>query len=155
MKRVKRSLVGFLLIFFNFFIEDKKINSNYYVRKILPFARNEGNKLFGHSKWVFQQDGASCHTSRAAQKWCKSNFYKFLEKRNWPPNSPDLNPLDYFFWNEVVSNMKQDKFSDLETFISEIKNGFKKVKQDKIENSIRAFNKRVREVEEAKGKYCH
>ena len=37
------------------------------------------------------------HTSNASQKWCDNNFYQFLEKKNWPANSPDLNPLDFYF----------------------------------------------------------
>jgi hypothetical protein len=28
-----------------------------------------------------------------------------LSKEHLPPNSPDLNPLDFYFWNAVVRNM--------------------------------------------------
>jgi hypothetical protein len=24
-----------------------------------------------------------------------------MDKHHWPPNSPDLSPLDFFYWNEA------------------------------------------------------
>jgi len=32
--------------------------------------------------------------SRDLQEWLQT----FIEPDNWPPNSPDLNPVDYSFW---------------------------------------------------------
>ena len=29
----------------------------------------------------------------------------FLPKERWPANSLDLNPLDYYYWNAVVTRM--------------------------------------------------
>ena len=51
------------------------------------------------SDHYFQQDGASCHTSRTSMDWLKSNFPDRLISRKsdvpWPANSPDLDPIDY------------------------------------------------------------
>ncbi|GFU64002.1 RNase H domain-containing protein [Trichonephila clavipes] len=48
----------------------------------------------------FQQDGATCHTARAAIDLLKDTFGDRLISRfgpvNWPPRSCDLTPLDYF-----------------------------------------------------------
>ena len=64
-----------------YFVEKgTKINGNYYTRKILPFAKREGIKMFGDMNWVFQQDGAPAHTSKISQKWCSTNFDYFLPK---------------------------------------------------------------------------
>ena len=38
----------------------------------------------------------------------QKKFKIFFKKTNWPANSPDLNPLDYFFWDAVVKNIKLD-----------------------------------------------
>ena len=38
------------------------------------------NLLFGTNEWVFQQDGATYHTSRSPQIWCHNNFYKLVSK---------------------------------------------------------------------------
>ena len=65
-----------------------------YIQKVLPVALKCGNKTFG-KHWTFQQDGANPHIHHPTQKWCQDNFPSFIDKDHWPPNSPDLNPLDY------------------------------------------------------------
>ncbi|RNA03370.1 hypothetical protein BpHYR1_004802 [Brachionus plicatilis] len=40
---------------------------------------------------------------------------KLSKKSNRPLNSPDLYPCDYFFWNEIVSNMRPNKVGRAES----------------------------------------
>jgi len=49
---------------------------------------------------VFQQDGTPAHMSHLIQNWLSDNVDMFWSKEFWPPNSPDLNPLDYM-WSVV------------------------------------------------------
>ncbi|GFY08963.1 putative DD41D transposase [Trichonephila clavipes] len=55
----------------------------------------------------FQQDGATCHTTRATINLLTDTFGDRLISRfgpvNWPPRSCDLTPLDYFLWGYVKS----------------------------------------------------
>ncbi|KAI6648584.1 hypothetical protein LOD99_8064 [Oopsacas minuta] len=53
-------------------------------RKLLP----------DRSQAIFQQDGAPAHTSKRSQEWLKNNMTGFWTKEIWPPNSPDLNPIE-------------------------------------------------------------
>jgi len=46
------------------------------------------------NNFIFQQDGASAHTSHSTQDWISQNTPEFIQKDEWPPNSPDLNPLE-------------------------------------------------------------
>ena len=69
------------------------VNHERYIRKVLPIALKCGNEMMGND-WMFQQDGAS-HRHKETQQWCKDNFSAFLPYDRWPPNSPDLNRLDY------------------------------------------------------------
>jgi hypothetical protein len=51
----------------------------------------ELDQLNGPLNWIFQQDGASCHT--------KADVVDWLEERcdviaDWPANVPDLNPIE-------------------------------------------------------------
>lgn len=131
------------------------VDTDYYRRRILPFAKREGFRLFGNRDWVYQQDGATCHTSVLSQNWCATNFKHFLPKEHWPAQSPDLNPLDYFFWNAVVTNMIPKQFNNLAEFTTEILRSIDTVPIEAIRNAIRAFPTRVRKVEDNLGGYCH
>jgi hypothetical protein len=41
--------------------------------------------------WILQQDGASCHTSKFTRGWLEGQGIPILQ---WPPNSPDLSPIE-------------------------------------------------------------
>src|SRR6218665_3948605 len=41
------------------------------------------------------QDGAPAHRSRKTVAFLTAHVPDFDEPENWPPNSPDLNPVDY------------------------------------------------------------
>ena len=56
------------------------------------------NSHFGQRFWTFQQDSAPAHKATVVQDWCKDNFPGFITREEWPPNSPDLNPLDFSIW---------------------------------------------------------
>ena len=77
------------------------INHERYIEEVLPVALKYGNKVFGDD-WTYQQDGATSHTHKLTQQWCEDKFSSFLDQYHWPPNSPDLNPLDYSIWDEFV-----------------------------------------------------
>ena len=60
--------------------------------------------MVGHMhgrSYVWQQDSAPCHTSGKSLKWLSANFFKYTSPNVWPPNSPDLNPMDYYAWGAV------------------------------------------------------
>ena len=104
---------------------------------------------------MFQQDGATPHTSDSSQKWCEKNLFKFLDKKHWPPNSPDLNPLDFYFWNAVVSKITFSRGMSLENLKEEITKAFETIDSGEIKKCIESFTGRVRAVENANGEYVH
>jgi len=38
---------------------------------------------------------ATAHTGSLVQDWLSRNCPEFIRKEEWPPNLPDINPLDY------------------------------------------------------------
>ena len=50
-----------------FFQKDKQLIGTTYHKDLLPFYKEEGDQLFGHQNWGFQQDGASSHIDSRAQ----------------------------------------------------------------------------------------
>lgn len=78
--------------------------------------------LLERNKIIFQQDGAGPHNARIVTNYLNQQFPGRWMGRygpiRWPARSPDLNPLDFFFWgycNEQVYRTLPEDLEDLET----------------------------------------
>ena len=55
----------------------------------------------------------------------------------WPARSPDLTPLDFYFWGTLKSHVyAKGPFSTLSTLKIPIENEIKSISQDEISNAI-------------------
>ena len=111
-----------------FFVNENGIKVNtenyckYLKKKLFPATK----KLGKCDDWIFVQDSAPSHRSNLAQhfleKTVKRLFIKCVEE---PPSSPDVNPLDYLFWDLVKTKVCQcragEPFSSEEELQTKIK----------------------------------
>eukprot|EP00658_Telonema_sp_P-2_P071069 TRINITY_DN60393_c0_g1_i1.p1 TRINITY_DN60393_c0_g1~~TRINITY_DN60393_c0_g1_i1.p1 ORF type:complete len:371 (-),score=36.65 TRINITY_DN60393_c0_g1_i1:26-1138(-) len=70
-------------------------------------------------KYVFQQDGARCHTSKSTQAWLLRELPKniaLLEKNDWPAKSPDLSPIERL-WAIIQDKVIEEQALDLQSLI--------------------------------------
>jgi len=134
------------------FLESGTVNQDTYINEVLPVAKKFGNKQFGND-WWFQQDGARAHTAARSQNWCRENLPNFIEKDRWPANSPDLNPLDYSIWNEIVQGMNWDKVECKESLKAQILLSVKKIRPQVVLDSCSSFYTRIRRLAQSDGSY--
>ena len=123
-----------------------------YIHKVFPVALKYGNKTFG-KRWTFQQDGANPHIHHLTQKWCQDNFPSFIDKDHWPPNSPDLNPLDYCIWDEFEQCVNWKKVTSKATLVDELKRAVKKIRQDVVLQSCSSWTARLSRLLKNDGRY--
>ena len=84
------------------FVEEKaKIIAHYYMNDLLPKLVNDCHDLLGDDI-IFQQNGAPAQQAKVTQEWLNEHCPDFIDKDCWPPNSPDLNPLDYHVWGAML-----------------------------------------------------
>jgi len=74
-----------------------KVNGQYYrgvlSQQIIPAIKQVAGDTF-----VFQQDSAPVHRARDTIQLLQRQTPDFIGPELWPPNSPDLNPVDYKIW---------------------------------------------------------
>lgn len=66
---------------------------------------------------MYMQDGASCHTSVSTATFLRSHKVNVLP--DWPPNSPDLNPVEHC-WSFISKGLVGKQFrnaSELEAAV--------------------------------------
>ena len=64
-------------------------------QKLLPDMRQLAQDEF----FVFQQDSTPAHRARDTNVFLERQMPHFIPPTLWPPNSPDLNPVDYSIWS--------------------------------------------------------
>jgi inhibitor of nuclear factor kappa-B kinase subunit alpha len=129
-----------------------KINANYYLEEVLKKnVMPNAKSLFGDDYYCFQQDGAPSHTANITQAWCKTNLTDFLAKDEWPPSSPDCNPLDYFVWSYMLSKLPDYKFSNLQQFKMVILKIWDAMSMEVVRAACNDFERRLKLVVKVKG----
>ena len=109
----------------------------------------DGLKLIGND-FIYQQDNASCHTSKESVNWVINEMPDAILPTHWPVDSPDLNSLDYFFWNEVSQRLTEEKFSNRHELITKIKETVKEIPLKFIRDAIDKFRSRIYAAEKNK-----
>ena len=134
--------------------EEGTVDHHRYINEVLPVALKYGNAMFGND-WTFQQDGAKPHTHAKSQEWCAEHFPSFIDKDHWPPNSPDLNPLDYSIWNELARAIKWDTVTSKKTLIVALKHAVRKIRQDVVFDSCSTWFNRLHRMAQDNGNYLN
>ena len=84
----------------------------------------------------------------------KSKLCQFsIDKDHWPSNSPDLNPLDYFFWDELAEGMDWTQISTKQDLIDELHQAAKKVRQTVVFESCNTWTVRLWRISKNDGNY--
>ena len=135
-------------------LDEGTVDHQRYIDEVLPAALKYCNQVFD-DEWTFQQDGAKPHAHRLSQEWCQQHFPSFIDKDHWPPNSPDLNHLDYSIWDEFVHQINWNKVQSKKTSIKELKCAVKRILQEVVLESCESWTNRLYRLSENKGNYLH
>ena len=108
------------------------INSIRYCEVINKLVTDLKEKLSTHqyNRCWFMQDGARPHTANITLDLLKSHFGRRTIGQKlafeWSPHSPDLNPLDFFFWGAL----KNQVYENRPTSLADIKENVEKFTRD-------------------------
>ncbi|KAI6648777.1 MhmaT1 transposase [Oopsacas minuta] len=131
-----------------------KIDTRTYRELILePVIQDLSKTMFSGKPFVFQQDGAPAHTSNATQAWLRSNNPDFIQKEEWPPYSPDLNPMDYSIWSILETRACLKSHTNIDSLKKSLCREWERIPQEILRAAVEAFPKRLKAVIERKGGY--
>jgi hypothetical protein len=109
-----------------------------------------------HTLYYFQQDGASPHRGKKVQKYLKNKFGdRFIDKKTWPPRSPDLNPCDFFLWGYLKSRVYNPLPNNLDELKANRAREISNIDKDVLKNTFLNFSKRCNLVIEANGHHIN
>ena len=97
---------------------------------------------------ILQQDNAKPHVSKDTHAAAKRLGIKILP--NWPPYSPDLNPIEHM-WSmmvPIVDSLRPKTIDDLQAAIS---TAWSTVTQEQVDTLVCTVYKRFKKCEEAEG----
>ena len=130
-----------------------KINSAYYCDRVLDHGLlpDIRNKCRLH-QWTLQQDGAPSHTAKKTIDFLSRENIDVIEPDMWPPNSPDLNPVDYAIWGALQQRVYlRRKFDTIEQLKMAIVEEWTKLSQRFINKSIDEWRRRLDGVVQQNG----
>jgi len=94
--------------------------------------------------FTFQQDGAPAHRARETVELLKVETPDFIPPNLWPPNSPDLNPVDYKIWGVLQERVYKTSIKDVDELRRRIDEEWDKLEQRLIDKAVGEWQKRHR-----------
>lgn len=107
----------------------------------------------GSSQWVFQQDGDPTHkegSRRAMDKWKHKNISAPTILANWPPNSPDLSPIENA-WGYVSNKVDARGCETFAEYQAAVLEEWKKLDKAYLTKLIGSMKKRLQDCINAGG----
>lgn len=129
-----------------------KVNAHVYREKVLEAALLPWvDSHFHGQQFCFQQDSAPSHKARDTQNWLKMHVPRFIGASDWPPCSPDLNPLDFSIWGILESRLSAKKHKTVKQLITRLCREWDRIPDHVIRAACEAFEGRLRKIINAKG----
>ena len=97
--------------------------------------------MYGRRDWVFMQDGAPSHKAEVTQNLIHDNVPEFIEvdispqrdNGEWPPNSPDLNVMDYSIWSILEAEACSKPHQSIDALKKSLTKAWNNISQDVID----------------------
>jgi transposase len=133
----------------------KNITESEYKVVVKETLLPEGRRLFttqGISSWTLQMDGDPSHNCAPSvvKKWNKDNNSSVKQLAKWPPNSPDLSPIENV-WGCLQRKVDQKGCNSFEEFKQAVLSELAAVPKQHLFNMLNSMKKRIQLVVENEG----
>ena len=91
-----------------------------------------------------QQDSAPAHSARETIKLLQRETPAFISPDLWPPNSPDLSPVNYKICGVMQDRVYQKKVKDVNQLRERLVEVLAGLQQNVIDDAIDQWHRRLR-----------
>jgi len=115
-------------------------------QQLLPAMRYISGETF-----IFQPDSAPAHRARETIELLSRMTPDFIGSEMWPPNSPDLNPVDYSIWSVVEERIYQQRIQNTDELRQRLVAVWEDLEQHIVDTAIDQWRRRLTACIRAKG----
>jgi len=108
-------------------------------QKLLPDIRRLSQDEF----FVFQRDGAPAHRARDTITFLERQTTDFIPPTPWPPNSPNLSPVDHSVWNVLQEKVYRCKIADVDELQTRLIDDWAQFNQSIVDAAISQWRRRL------------
>lgn len=133
----------------------RSITASEYLSVVLDTFLPQGTAMFstqGLGSWVLQQDNDPCHrfAADAIKEWNLKRGSSISLLPSWPPNSPDLSPIENL-WGYVGARVQARGPTSFEAFKQAIIHEQGNVPRNVLHNLYNSMPRRIAQVIELEG----
>jgi len=100
---------------------------------------------------IFQQDSAPAHRAPDTIELLRRTTPDFIAPDMWPPNSPDLNPVDYAIWSVIQQRVYESRVHDIDELRQRLLHVWRDLEQSLIDDAVDQWPTRLRACVRANG----
>ena len=109
-----------------------------------------GHHHHRNSAAQFMQDRASVHKAQGTTTWLRNKGIRMFNGGIWPPNSPDMNPIEHV-WPMVSRQLIGQVFPDRDALWAALETAFRNVTPEQIMRLYASMPNRLDTLCKARG----
>jgi len=125
-----------------FVVPGVKVNGEYY-RNVLSQQMIPAIKQVAGDTCVFQQDSAPAHRARDTIQLLQRETPDVIGPVLWPPNSPDLNSVDYKIWGVMQQRVYESRINSIDELKQHLHDVWHGVQQHIIDLAASQWRQRL------------
>lgn len=123
------------------------MNQIYYQDILSRNLKESVRKLRLGRRYIFQQDNDPKHKSKSTMEYFLKNKINVLD---WPPQSPDLNPIEHL-WDHVEKEIRKHQITSKQDLKIRIQEAWDAIPEDVTKNLVESMPRRLLAVVAAHG----
>lgn len=125
-------------------------NGDRYLEMLENFVLPELHQRNALAETTWMQDGAPAHIYGPVTELLQDEFEDRVISRgfphSWPPRSPDLTPMDFYFWGRLKSLVYKSRYQTLAELRQAIEHHVASITPDELHRAVHKTADRMRAV---------